>query len=303
MFPGPLRAFYEAVRSGSVRKASDRLGLAPSSVSRQILILERQMGVPLFDRSTSGVTVTHAGRLVAEYARSVILDYDSLREDLNGLKGTLRGLVRVACVEGAVSEVVQGITVFRTRYPDVQYQVRMLTAQKVVEAIKLGECDIGVTFCGRPDVELRQEARYRDPIVLVVEPGHRLAGAERVSIHELADLLLAVPEGAFNIRQVLEEVSQEAGHALNPVLTTDSFVALKTFARASSGASVMARMSVQAEVELGLLKTVPIDAPLLERTTIDLLTLKKRRLPSVSKFLLTELKRTLESVSLGVVTG
>lgn len=300
MFPGPLRAFYEAVRCGSVRKASERLGLAPSSVSRQILILERQMGVPLFDRSTSGVTVTHAGRLVAEYARSVILDYDSLREDLNGLKGTLRGLVRVACVEGAVSEVVQGITVFRTRYPDVQYQVRMLTAQKVVEAIKLGECDIGITFCGRPDVELRQEARFRDPIVLVVEPSHSLAGVDRVSIQEIAGLLLAVPEGAFNIRQVLEEASQEAGFALNPVLTTDSFVALKTFARTGSGAAVMARMSVQAEVELGLLKTVPIDAPQLERTTIDLLTLKKRRLPGVSKFLLTELKRTLETVSLGI---
>jgi DNA-binding transcriptional LysR family regulator len=72
MFPGPLRAFHEAVQAGSIRKASEKLGLAPSSVSRQIAILEHLMGTALFNRSLGGVELTHAGALVAEYAKATV---------------------------------------------------------------------------------------------------------------------------------------------------------------------------------------------------------------------------------------
>jgi DNA-binding transcriptional LysR family regulator len=89
-----MRAFYEVVCTGSIRRASERLNTSPSSVSRQIALLEHEIGTALFDREATGMTPTHAGRLVAEYARSVVLDYDGLRADLNDLKGDRRALRR-----------------------------------------------------------------------------------------------------------------------------------------------------------------------------------------------------------------
>ena len=83
MFPDPFRSFFEAVRCGSIRQASESLRKAPSSISRHIAILERQMGAPLLDRSAEGVKLTEAGRRVADYARMVLLDFDSLRSDLD----------------------------------------------------------------------------------------------------------------------------------------------------------------------------------------------------------------------------
>ncbi len=73
MFSGSLRAFDETVRTGSIRKASEALGIAPSSVSRQIAILETQIGTTLFHRRAGGLEITHAGQLVADYARSVLM--------------------------------------------------------------------------------------------------------------------------------------------------------------------------------------------------------------------------------------
>ena len=98
MFPDPLRAFQVAAQSGSIRKASEQLGIEPSSVSRQIASLERVMGTKLFKRSPEGVSLTHAGRLLADFAQTTIMNFDSLRLDLNDLKGS-RGLIRVGMVE------------------------------------------------------------------------------------------------------------------------------------------------------------------------------------------------------------
>ena len=66
MVLNPLRLFHEVARTGSIRKASEVLKLAPSSVSRQVLILERQIGTTLLDRSAAGVALTPAGQLVAK---------------------------------------------------------------------------------------------------------------------------------------------------------------------------------------------------------------------------------------------
>src|ERR1700757_3505003 len=98
MFPGALRFFYEVSQTGSIRKASESLGVAPSSVSRQIAVLERQLGTRLFARSSEGVELTHAGKMVADFARVVLLDYDALRADLDDLRGVRRALVRVVVV-------------------------------------------------------------------------------------------------------------------------------------------------------------------------------------------------------------
>jgi molybdate transport repressor ModE-like protein len=78
-----LRALYETRRTGSIRKAGEELGLAASSVSRHIRTLERQFGPRLLDRSAKGVALTYAGERVAEYARSVLNDYESLKVDLD----------------------------------------------------------------------------------------------------------------------------------------------------------------------------------------------------------------------------
>lgn len=114
MFPSELRAFHAVAQSGSIRKAAESLNVAPSSVSRKIVLLEQQIGTALLERASKGVALTHAGVMVAEYARSVVLDYDSLRADLNDARGSRHRLLRLHTVESyASSRGHQG----RTRPP------------------------------------------------------------------------------------------------------------------------------------------------------------------------------------------
>ena len=180
-FPGPIRIFHEVVRAGSVRAASETLGLSASSITRQIQVLEHQMGALLLERSSSGVSPTHAGKLVAEFARSVVIDYDTLRADINERRG-VKGHIRIAAVESTIGKVVAAVSSLRSRHEGVSFTVVMLAAGRVVEAVKASEVDVGVTFCLAPDLDLTILARYLEPIVLVVNPNHDWAFRTSVSL-------------------------------------------------------------------------------------------------------------------------
>jgi DNA-binding transcriptional LysR family regulator len=291
-FPGGLRAFYEAIRAGSIRGASETLELAPSSVSRQIQLLEHEMGAQLFDRSAAGVVPTHAGRMVAEFARAVLLDYDSLRSDINERRGVRTGLIRIAAVESTISErVVSAITKFRERFPGVNFQLRMLPAAKVIEAIKRGEVDIGVTFCAPPDTELIFHARFAEPVVLAISPGHPWADRSAVPLAELKHIALGMPELSFGVRRLFDAALQAQGLTLRPALTSDSFEALRGFARQGSGGSILPRLTIETDRKAGLLKMLSLSDDMLNNTTADVIALRSRKPARLLRLFIDEMQK------------
>jgi DNA-binding transcriptional LysR family regulator len=274
-FPGALRIFHEVVRAGSVRAASDLLGLSASSITRQIQHLEHQMGAVLLDRSSSGVVPTHAGKLVAEFARSVVFEYDTLRADINERRG-IRGQIRVAAVESMIGRALAATVAFQAKHEAVSFSLTMMPAGKVIEAVKKGEADVGVAFCTAADLELTVLARYSEPIVLAVNPNHDWAVRESVSFRELALVPLGLPDTAFGVRKIVDEAASNAGVQLAPVFVSNSFEALRAFARAGA-ASLLPRLSIESDRRASILKSVLVDSPVLNATTADVITLRRRR--------------------------
>jgi DNA-binding transcriptional LysR family regulator len=296
MFPSELRAFYAVAQSGSIRKASELLNIAPSSVSRKVALLEQQMGTTLLDRTSVGVSLTHAGTLVAEYARSVVLDYDSLRADLNDTRGSRRKLIRVETVESIVSGgLVEAVAVFRAKFDAVSFRIRMVPAPQVVEDVQRGECEVGLTLRCPPQADIVKLASVPEPIILVVPNDHALAGAETVTLQDLIELPLALPDVTFGVRRIFDRAVQEAGLAgeLNPALTSDSFEALRDFVRCGAGVAILPYRAVLRESTHKWLKAVPIDHPMLTETTIDIITLRKHRPSRVVSIFIEQLIRTL----------
>lgn len=289
-----LRSFHEVARTGSIRKASEALNLAPSSVSRQILILERQVGATLLGRSTTGVTLTPAGKLVAHYARSVILDYDTLRTDIEELKGTGRAVIHIAAVESLILEApLAAIEIFRARFPDVQFRLRMLTASEVGQEVRAGTCDIGITINQLPDPTLKTILQLEEPLVLAVRQDHRLAHRASVTLPELADEPLALHETAHAVRQLFDEATRAKGFLVAPVLSSSSLEALRGFVRAGLGGAILTRSGVAQEGS-GAIVAVPIDEPSLTCGSIVLLTRAGRRLSRNLRLFVVELSDALQ---------
>jgi DNA-binding transcriptional LysR family regulator len=297
MFPGELRAFHAVAQAGSIRKASLAMGVAPSSVSRQVALLEHQMGTELLRRTAGGVVLTHAGTLVADYARSVVLDYDSLRSDLNDLRGRRR-LIRVAAVESSISGgLIQALAEFRSRFERVVFRVKMTPALDIVDEVKRGECDVGLGFCVQPHPDINMVARIPEPIVLVVPADHALARAQSVTIRDLKGLPLALPDLNFGIRRIFDRASHDIGleSGLTPALTTNTFEAMRDFVRCGAGAAVLPRRAAVNAQEMTRLAAIPIEGEEFAQTTIDIVTLRKQRTARIVSSFIEQLLRTFSA--------
>lgn len=293
MLPKDLSTFHHVVMMGSIRKASEKLGAAPSSISRKIFVLERQFGTALFDRTSNGLVLTHAGRLVAEYAKAAVLDFESLRADLDDLRGVSRRLIHVAAVESfAVDHPVAALERFRRKYEGVAFRFTVLPAPQVPPAVSRGECDIGLAFCSAPDPAITVLEKVSEPIVVAVPPGHPLTARASLSLRDLSTYPIALPESSFLVREMFDQACYAAEVEIEPMLTANSFGSLKGFVTSGAGIAVLPRGAVTHEEKHGELVTIPLDVTSLTKTTIDIIV-RKRRLPRVVRLFAEELHRTL----------
>jgi DNA-binding transcriptional LysR family regulator len=284
LFSGSLRAFDETVRTGSIRKASEVLGVAPSSVSRHIAILEAQIGTALFHRRAGGLEITHAGQLVADYARSVLIGYDTLKSDLDDIRGVQRRLLKLAVVESVAHYgPIEALKKFRDGYPTVSFDVRLMPAPQIVEAVRRGQFDIGVAFCVEPSQDIITLASVPEPIVLVVRADHPLAEATQVELPQISSLPLALPGVDFGVRQILDRASAGAGLQLQPVLSSNVFETLRDFVRLGAGAAILPMRAVAQREGAEELRMIPLVGAAFRDATLDIIVLRKRRLPRVVK--------------------
>lgn len=242
--------------------------------------------------------LTHAGKMVADYARTVLLDYDGLRADLDDLRGLRRALVRVGVVESMVSEApLAAMSSIRRRFEDVTFRLRMLPAPQVTEAVKSGTVDLGITFSLPPDPAIAVLLQLPEPVVVALPVSHDLARKERITLAELRTLPMALPDIDFGIRKVLDRATRAQGFELIPVLSSSSFEAMRDFVRQGLGGALLTRRSTIRDERMGLLKTVIVDEPTLGSATVELIALKGRRMPRVMKFFVKELTESLQSAA------
>jgi DNA-binding transcriptional LysR family regulator len=291
-FPVQLRIFHEVVRAGSVRATSDQLGLSASSITRQIQLLEHQMGAALLNRSSVGVVPTHAGKLVADFAQSVVLEYDRLRADIDEQRST-KGHVRIAAVESTMQKVLAAISSLRAKFSEVTFAVTMLPAIGVVDSVKAGEVDVGITFCAPPDPDLSVIARYLEPVVIAVSPLHEWAERKTVSLQDLSLIPLGAPERTFGVRRLVDQCARDVGLQIHPTFVTNSFEALRCYAR-DGNVSLLPRMSIEKECQFGVLRMIPIDVPALQEATADAVVLCQKKPTRLLRLFFSEMERASE---------
>lgn len=297
ILPAGLATFHAVAQAKSLRKASIKLGVEPSSVSRQIAILERQMGTKLLERTSTGVLLTHAGALLDEYAKGVLLDFESLRADLDDQRGSRRRLIRLVTVESIVSSgPLLAVARFREKFDGVAFKVSVMPASAVIDAVVQGDCDIGLAFCAQPNPEVLTLASVAEPIILAVPADHEWAGAHSIHIGELSRHPLALPDVSFGVRGLFERACVEANVTINPVLVSNDFEALREFVLSGSGLAVLPARAIARERANDLLVPVPIAVKELSDTTVDVIV-SKRRLPRIVRLFAQELSTTIETLA------
>jgi len=149
---GGMRILVRVVDSGSFSAAARHLGVAPSSVSRQINELEEDLGAILFARTTRKLNLTEAGQLYYERATSIINDVDEAKLALSQL-GSPSGILRVTVPSGIGRElVVSAVPAFLDEYPAIKIVLSM--TDQIVDIVDAG-IDVAIRVGRQQDSSFR----------------------------------------------------------------------------------------------------------------------------------------------------
>jgi DNA-binding transcriptional LysR family regulator len=219
-----LRYVVAVAETRNFTRAAERCSVVQSSLSHGIADLERELGVRLFARSSRRVEVTSAGAAFLAGARECLAAADRAVADAAAATGVVRGRLAVGViVTTAAVDVPELLQRYRAQHPDVRVVLRSGRSDELAAAIRTGDLDIA--FLGLPEGErppgMETVVLDHDEHVLVVPAGHRLAGASRVTLQEIAeetfvDFVHGTPgraqsDRAFAAAGLVRDVAYEAG--------------------------------------------------------------------------------------------
>jgi DNA-binding transcriptional LysR family regulator len=186
-----LRYFVVVAEEGNFHRASDRLNVAQSALSRRILELEKELGLQLFHRTAKGVDLATAGTIFLDHARRIVDEAERAKAHLKRLSagkiGTLRvGMNRVAPQLVLVS---QAIRAFRQAHREVDLRLLPMPSEQQVDALLAGELELGF-LSNRPahSTDFDYLTVLKDSFILALPAEHPLAEAETIRLRDLADI-------------------------------------------------------------------------------------------------------------------
>jgi LysR family transcriptional regulator, transcription activator of glutamate synthase operon len=195
-------------------RAAAREHIAQPALSQQIRRLEREVGLPLVDRTTRRVTITDAGNALVARARRILSEVDAARAELQALTGVRTGRVNVGAMHtmGPV-DISHALAVFHQRHPGVELTVREQSSEELAEMLRDDVLDLAfLSVTERIESHgLGLHQLVSEELVVVLPRKHPLARRRQVRMAELADEhFISYREGA-RLRELLTIAAHRAG--------------------------------------------------------------------------------------------
>jgi DNA-binding transcriptional LysR family regulator len=182
-----LRYFVAVAEHLHFGRAAEELMTAQPSLSRQILQLEDELGVRLFDRTNRHVELTDAGRgFLVDARRTLHAAEASMRHARENAEGT-RGELRIGFIAGAMLQLLpSALREYRRRYPNVDVSPHIINYLDAVPALLAGNIDIAWTVA-TTDPNIASQTIARDRLLAALPSDHRLANEETIAVGDFLD--------------------------------------------------------------------------------------------------------------------
>jgi DNA-binding transcriptional LysR family regulator len=284
-------SFMVACEETSIRSASERLGLEPSTISRQIKALEASLDIILIERGRKGVRPTEAGEILLEYLKRQRGDQETLLTEFNELSGLRRGELVIAVGEGFISDFIgNALTPYNSAYPGLTYDLIRGSTDQVLHAVLTDRAHIGLAFNARRDRSIRTVVRVKQPLKVLVSPSSIWAKIEEpISMRQLQTLPCAVLTKGFGVGDMIREVEAIYETRLQTIVRSNSLDVLRNFVREGLGVTILPAFVVTRDIADGTIMTKTLDIPQLSKGETSILTRNGRRLPEGAKRLVDHL--------------
>jgi len=264
-----LRTFIRIAELGSLSKASDRMGIAQPALSRQMKLLQEEVGVPLFERHHAGMRLTPAGDELLQRLPGLMRQLDQVYADVRSLAGSTRGQVVFGIVP-TVSYVLAGRLAARVAadLPEVSLRIVESYSGHLVDWLQRGEIDVAVVYGPVSRLHMRVEELLLEDLAVVGPPDSELKAGTPVSMDTFAALPLVLPSRPHGLRMVVEAAAHRARVKLEVRFEADSFRVLVDLVEQGLGYTALPLSAISRELEQSRLKAAPLVSPKVTRHLI-----------------------------------
>jgi molybdate transport repressor ModE-like protein len=263
-----LRILREVAACGTITAAAKALYMTQPAVSQQIAALEREVGVPLLERTTRSMRLTDAGMKLVRHADIILADCEVALADVRNAAETITGTVRMSVFRIAEGSVAFSALVrLREDYPELDVLTRDMAADAAILALKAGTIDIALAHEWdveplAPDSGVERYELLAEPLVVLLPTGHPLADGP-VRLRDLRDECWCASEDSY-VRGIVARIAESIDLDMRIVFESEDFRAIGSAVEVGLGIALAPAMTdlrgldlaVQPLVEPTLIRTV-----------------------------------------------
>ena len=274
-----LEILQAIAETGSFTACGRKLHVSQSAISRQIALLEEELGEPLFLRVGRKVRMTPAAEALVQLGQRVSLDVRDTLASVTDRTRELRGTLRLSggmtvCLYIFPTLVKQ----LRRSHPKLDVKMMVATAGRSVEQIRAGHVDAGLLTLPVEEADLVTLPVLREELLLVTMPGHPLAKRKKITAQDLAGEPFVAFEAGSGTRRVIDRFFLSENIESNIVMETENVEIIKAMVASGIGSTLISNHAIDREVKAGTLIAHHIQARPLVRET-GWVYLKANRVP------------------------
>lgn len=243
------RVFYYTAKELSFSKAAQELFISQPAVSQAIKQLETDLGGQLFFRNSRGVKLTNEGEVLFKYIEQAYQLILTAETKLMNMQSLLSGEIKIGASDTLSKYyLLPFLKDFHERYPGIQMRVANLTTPETVQALKIGDLDLGIINLPLHDNQLVIQKAVLIQDCFAVGERYKVLTKKRISIHQLVKYPFLLLEKGTNTRKFVDELMARFNLNLAPEIELGSIDNLVQFTKSGLGISYLVKDFIQDEL-------------------------------------------------------
>ena len=207
-----LEMFQAIVDTGSFTRAGEKLYVSQSAISRQIKILEEELGDQVFKRIHRKIYLTPTGEVLLQHTRKIFNEIRLMTAEISDLTHLRRGYLRLAGGMSICTYLFPSlIKEYQQRYPNIELTIATGTNDEILRLLKTNQMDVALLSLPFHDKDLEVHPALTEEMVLVMEDQHPLATRDRITFKDLTPYTFIHFERGSNTRKLVDDIFQEEG--------------------------------------------------------------------------------------------
>jgi DNA-binding transcriptional LysR family regulator len=287
---GQVEAFLAVGTFGGFRRAADALRVTQPAISARIRALEDSLGVPLFVRSKTGLSLSAAGRAFRPHAEQLLHAAASARQAVHDLRPSSGNAIQIAAALSICTYLLPDVLKrFHSAHPKVMITVRSGHSKEVLEMVLAGQAEIGLArSLHHPEVETL--SLRDDPLVLVARPESQVARARRARLEDVASQPLIFFDRGSSDWTLTHGLFRRAGLVPNVVLEVETIETAKRMVERGMGLAFLPHLAVVHEIRRRRLVAIEVAAAETLSRSLDVIHPRQRPLSPEALALLKTLR-------------